>query len=125
MTKSAHLHSLIKSLLIACAFYSLKAIQRGMNKNSCHPGWMYRLISIFADHTGLVVGTAVRLLKLFFSLQKRSLLYRENNCSSGSKLFHITKTCPFNTMALFKRLQKRKFQMKKCDLFVIFARNRE
>ena len=33
-----------ESLLTACAFYSLRAIQKRMNKNPCHTGWMYRLI---------------------------------------------------------------------------------
>ena len=32
------------SLLIACAFYRLQGIQKGLNKNPCHNGWMYRLI---------------------------------------------------------------------------------
>ena len=47
-----------ESLLIADAFYSLRAIQRGMklNDNICHTGWMYRLIWVFAGHTGLIVG---------------------------------------------------------------------
>ena len=44
-----------ESLLIAYAFYGLHAIQRGMNKNPCHIGWMYRLIWVFADHIGLIV----------------------------------------------------------------------
>ena len=48
------------SSLIACAFYSLQAIQRGINKKYCHTGWAYRLIWIFACHTGLIVGFVVR-----------------------------------------------------------------
>ena len=31
-----------ESSLITCAFYSLQAIQRGINENSCHTWWMYR-----------------------------------------------------------------------------------
>ena len=48
-----------QSLLIACAFYNLQAIQRGINENPCHTEWMYRLISVFAGHTGLIVGFVV------------------------------------------------------------------
>ena len=40
--------------LIACVFYSLRAIKRWMNKNPCHTGWMYRLIGIFAGRKGLI-----------------------------------------------------------------------
>ena len=43
-----------ESLLIACAFYSLLAIQRGINKNPCHTGWMYWLIWVLAGHIGLI-----------------------------------------------------------------------
>ena len=42
--------------------YSLWAIQRGMNENPCHTGWMYRLIWVFAGHTGLIVGFVVHWL---------------------------------------------------------------
>ena len=45
-----------ESSLLAYAFYSLRAIQRGINKKPCHTGWMYRLICVFAGHTGLIVG---------------------------------------------------------------------
>ena len=51
-----------ESSLIACSFYSLRAIQRGINENPCHTGWKYRLIWVFAGHTDLIVGFAVRLL---------------------------------------------------------------
>ena len=42
-----------ESSLIACAFNSLQAIQRGINKNLCHTVWMYRLIWVFAGRTDL------------------------------------------------------------------------
>ena len=42
--------------------YSLQAIQRGLNENPYHIGWMYRLNWVFAGHTGLIVGFAVRWL---------------------------------------------------------------
>ena len=45
-----------ESLLIACAFCSLRAIQRGMNENPYYSGWMYRLIWVFAGHRDLIVG---------------------------------------------------------------------
>ena len=51
-----------ESSLIAWAFYSLQAIQRGINENPCHTGWMYRLIWVFAGHIGLIVGFVVRWL---------------------------------------------------------------
>ena len=52
-----------ESSLIACVFYSLRAIQRVINKTPCHTRWMYRLIWVFAGHTGLIVGFIVRWLK--------------------------------------------------------------
>ena len=42
----AHLLS-DQSSLISCAFYSPR-----INKNPCHSTWMYRLIWVFAGHTG-------------------------------------------------------------------------
>ena len=53
----------LESSLIACAFYSLRAIQRGINKISCHTGWVYRLICVFIGHIGLIVGFIVCWLK--------------------------------------------------------------
>ena len=50
-------------LVIACAFYTLQAIERGMNENPCHTGWIYMLI--FAGHTGLIVGLVVSWLRSF------------------------------------------------------------
>ena len=37
-----------ESSVIACAFYSLQAIQRGMNEKPCYTWWVYRLIWVFA-----------------------------------------------------------------------------
>ena len=51
-----------ESLLIACDFYSLRAIQREINENPCHNRWISRLIWVFAGHTGLIVGLVVRWL---------------------------------------------------------------
>ena len=51
-----------ESLQIACAFYSVQAIQRRINENPCHTEWMYRLIWVFAGYTDLIVGFAVRWL---------------------------------------------------------------
>ena len=48
--------------LVACAFYSLWDIQRGLNEDPCLSGWMYRLIWVFAGHTGLIVGFVMRWL---------------------------------------------------------------
>ena len=45
-----------QSSLITYALYNLWAIQRGINENPSHTGWMYRLIWVFAGHTGLIVG---------------------------------------------------------------------
>ena len=33
-----------QSPLIICTFYSLRAIQIGMNEKPCHAGWIYRLL---------------------------------------------------------------------------------
>ena len=52
-----------ESPLIARAFYSLRAIQRGTNETPCNTGWMYRLTWVFAGHTGLIVGSVVRLVE--------------------------------------------------------------
>ena len=41
-----------ESLLIAWAFYNLRAIQREINENPCHTVWVYRLIWVFAGHKG-------------------------------------------------------------------------
>ena len=49
--------------LIACAFYRLQAIQRGMNEKPCHTAWMYRLIWVFVGHKGLIEDFVVRRLK--------------------------------------------------------------
>ena len=45
-----------ESSLIACALYSLWAIQRGKKKNPYYIWWMYIVIWIFAGHTGSVVN---------------------------------------------------------------------
>ena len=49
-----------QDLLIACAFFSLWAIQTRMKENRCHTGWMYRLIRVFAGHIGLIIGFVMR-----------------------------------------------------------------
>ena len=51
-----------ESSLISCALYSRHGLSRGINENPCHTGWVYRLIWVFAGHTGLFVGFVVRLL---------------------------------------------------------------
>ena len=55
-----------ESLLIACAFYSLQAIQRRINENPCHTGWIYKVIWVFTGHTGLIVGFVMRWLKCYW-----------------------------------------------------------
>ena len=52
----------LESSLIACAFYSLRATQRGMYQNPCHTGGMHRLIWILTGHTGLIVSFVVHWL---------------------------------------------------------------
>ena len=39
-----------QSSLIACAFYSIRAIQGAMNVNPCHTGMMYKLICLCWSH---------------------------------------------------------------------------
>ena len=51
-----------ESSLIACATYSLRASERGINENPCYNKWLYRLIWVFAAHTDLIVGFVVRWL---------------------------------------------------------------
>ena len=41
-------------------FYGLRAMQRGIIENPCHTGWIYRLIRVFASHTGFIVGFVMR-----------------------------------------------------------------
>ena len=55
-----HTRNLIRIFAIACAFYSIQAIQRKINETPCHIGFVYRLIWVFAGHTGLIVGFVVR-----------------------------------------------------------------
>ena len=55
-----------ESSMISCVFYSLGAIQRGIQENLCNTGWMYRLIWVFAGHTGLIVDFVVPWLKFQF-----------------------------------------------------------
>ena len=52
-------------LLIAFAFYNLRTIQRNVNENLWHTGWMYRLIWVFPGLTSLIVSFVVRCLKFF------------------------------------------------------------
>ena len=42
-----------ESLLITCAFYS-SGLSRGINKNPCHIGWIYRLIWVIAGYSSNV-----------------------------------------------------------------------
>ena len=51
-----------QSSLIAFAFYSLRSIQRRINENPWHTGWMYRLIGVFDGYTGLIVSFVVHWL---------------------------------------------------------------
>ena len=60
-----------ESSLIACAFYSLRAIDREMNKNPCHTKWMYKLILVLPGHTGLIVGFVVRWLIQYMNCNVR------------------------------------------------------
>ena len=68
-----------ESSLIACAFYSLQAIQKWISKNHCLTGWMYWLIWVFAGYTGLVVGLVVCLLNCLYiwaSIWEKSTSWR-------------------------------------------------
>ena len=75
-------------LLITCAFYSLRAIQRGMNKNPCHTGWMFRLFWVFAGQTGLIVVLScadsfylfIDLFIFFFSIKNKSWYFMWSSC---------------------------------------------
>ena len=45
-----HAHHADRTLLDACTFYSLHAIQRGINEDPYHTGWVYRLICLCWSH---------------------------------------------------------------------------
>ena len=53
--QAAHLCSQIRVFADGTAFCSLQAIQRGMNKNPCHAGWMFRLTLVFAQVTQVIL----------------------------------------------------------------------
>ena len=56
-----------ESSLIACAFYSLRAIQGEINENPCDTWWDFRLIWVFVVHTGVFVGFVMRWLLCDFN----------------------------------------------------------
>ena len=60
-----HLHSLIR--VFADRMYFLQPLDypRGINENSCHTGWIYRLSWVFFGHTGLFIGFVMRWLKCY------------------------------------------------------------
>ena len=62
-----------ESSLIACAFYSLQAIQRGINKDPYNTGWMYMLIWDFAGHAGLALGFVVR-WSIWYSVWEKAFM---------------------------------------------------
>ena len=75
-----------ESSLIAWAFYSLRAIQRGKNKNPGHKRMTYKLICVFVGHADLIVDFVVRWVPqdrnnafpfMWLSLSKVSLLGRQ------------------------------------------------
>ena len=55
------------------------------------------------------------------------MVWRPVKCSKVGKtppLFpHITETCPCNNAAISKSTKNDNFQMKNCDIFLIFAQN--
>ena len=51
-----------ESSLIACAFFSLQTIQRGINKNHCHTGWMNRLTQVFTGRRGISIAFVMCML---------------------------------------------------------------
>ena len=53
--------------MIACTFYNLWAIQRGIKVKICHTGLMYRLIWVYAYDKGLIVSFVVRWLRCKFN----------------------------------------------------------
>ena len=97
-----------ESLLIVCAFYSLQAIQRGLNENPWHTGWICRLISVFAGYTDLIAGFDVHWFILylgFFRLTFTTLLpYSVNN-----KLITFLFLFPANSFWHFIQIISRQF----------------
>ena len=77
-----------QSSMMPYAFYSLRDIQRGINENSCHTGWMYRLIWVWywshrsyyrfchaLAHIILNIWTPLLLTSLVLKLEKKSFHY--------------------------------------------------
>ena len=52
----AHSRSLIRVFAVRLSFVQPPGYPRGMNENPSHTVWTYRLIWVFAGHTGLIVG---------------------------------------------------------------------
>ena len=53
------------------SFYSLQAIQIGIKENHYHTRRMYRLLRVFAGHTGLIVGVVLHWLIYQYFLYKK------------------------------------------------------
>ena len=58
----AHMCNLIRVFADRMCLLQPRAIQRGINENPCHTGWMYRLVCVFAGFTDLIVGFVVHWL---------------------------------------------------------------
>ena len=76
--QTAHSRSLIRVFADRMCFlqppgYSKRG-KRGINENACHTGWMYMLIWVFAEYTGLIV----RVQFLYFGTTKLVLVILEN-----------------------------------------------
>ena len=104
------IHALLSEyLLIACAFYSLQAIQSRMKKNPCHTGWLYSLIWVFAGHTGLIVGFVLRGLK--YNMQNIQIKPNELGDPKGPEDKNYTEN-----FFLKKKKKKKKNNIKICHL---------
>ena len=49
------------------------------------------------------------------------VLQRHRNINSLSKEYAITKTCPCNILQFLTPVKKDNFQIKNCDIFLMFA----
>ena len=110
-----------ESSLIACIFYNLQTIKRGMKYNIYPTGWMFRLIWVFAGHAGLIVGFIVRWLKSQLhvhswdnwhtsnkELQQRNRLgwARRNTLRTAKTLIRLRECAGWSESSLSARMSK-------------------
>ena len=108
---------------LACAFYSLWAIQKGINENPCHTVGMHRLIWVFVGHTGLIVDFVFFWLinvNTQLNLKQNEQAKRELRKEEALQQKHYENT-PIQIYWKFYHQKKWKFSDKNSDNFHISA----